>query len=112
MAAATDVSYADIKDDLARSVRKLRGNCIPGETARQLLTYDSPNHMHLVGIDNAGEKAVYYSCKGNEVIFVGFDNEGLADGGPVMGSFEKGPGFAAWIEKMDAYWGWLHPQYR
>lgn len=112
MAAVTDQSYTEVKDELARTIRKLRSDCVPGETARQLLTYETPNHTHLVGIDHKGRKAVYYSCLRNEVIFVRFDNEGLADGGPMMGSFEKGPGFAAWIDKMGSYWGWVHPRYR
>lgn len=112
MATAAGEPYEAVKDNLARTIRKRRSECIPGETARELLSVEAPNHTQLVGVDYAAEKAVYYSCQSNEVIFVRFGSDGLADGGPVMGSFEEGPGFEAWIEKMSAYWGWLHPRYR
>lgn len=111
MATAADEPYEAVKDDLARAIQKRRSECVPGESARELLSYESPNQTHLVGIDYTGQKAVYYSCLNNEVIFVSFGTDGLADGGPVMGSFEEGPGFEAWIAKMSSYWGWLHPRY-
>lgn len=112
MATAAEKGYEAVKVDLARAIRKRRSDCIPGETARQILAYDSPDHAHLVGIDHLGEKAIFYSCGADEVIFVRFGPNGLADGGPCMGSFRRGAGLEAWIEKMAAYWGWLHPRYR
>lgn len=112
MATAADDPYEAVKADLARAIRTRRPDCPPGETARQLLAYDTPDHTHLVGIDHAGEKVVYRARASGEVIFVRFDSDGPADGGPVMGSFEEGPGFGAWIAKTGAYWGWLHPRYR
>lgn len=89
MATAANEPYEAVKDGLARAIRKRRCECIPGETARELLSVEAPNHTQLVGIDYAAEKAIYYSCLNNEVIFVRFDSDGLADGGPVMGSFEE-----------------------
>lgn len=112
MATAADPPYLAVKATLARAVRTLRSDCLPAETARQLLAYDAAGEVYLVGIDHAGTKAVYHARRQNEVIFVRFDSSGLADGGAVMGPFEGRSGFEAWIEKMDAYWGWLHPRYR
>lgn len=112
MAVAVNEPYEKAKHELTITIRKLRSGCIPGETAREILTYDTPGQTHLVGIDYEGSKAVFYSCRGNEVIFVRFGPQGLADGGPCTGSFDRGPGFEAWIEKMAAYWGWLHHRYR
>ena len=112
MATVADHPYESVKDELARAIRTRRSDCCPGDTARKILSYDSPGHVHLVGIDRQAEKVVFYSCDREEVIFVRFGSEGLADGGPCMGSFQKGPGFEAWIEKMEVYWGWLHPRFR
>lgn len=109
MAVTVNEPYKQIKDGLAIAIRKSRSDCIPGETARQLLSYDSPNHTHLVGIDWECRKAVYCQCSKNEVIFIGFDSDGLANGGPTM-NLENG--LRTWIETMSAYWGWLHPRYR
>lgn len=112
MATAAEPPYAAVKAALARAIRTRRSDCIPAETARQLLAYDASGPVYLVGIDHAGTKAVYYSGRRHEVVFVRFDSSGLADGGAVLGSFEGESGFEAWIQKMDAYWGWLHPRYR
>lgn len=112
MATAADEPYEAVKDDLARAIRKRRSDCLPGETAREILSYESPDHVHLVGIDTEAERVVFYSCRKNEVIFVPIEADGVADGGPVMGSFEEVVGFEGWIRKMRAYWGWLHPRFR
>lgn len=82
----------------------------PGEVAREILEYDSPGHMHLVGLDWQAERVVFYHCDREEVIFVTLHSNGLANGGAVMGSFEWG--FETWVKKMGAYWGWLQPRYR
>lgn len=112
MATAADEPYERVKDDLARALRRLRNDGGPAELARRLLAYDVPDHSHLVGVDRRGEKAVLYHCRDRYVVFVRFDADGLADGGARLGSFDRGPGLAAWIEKMGAYWGWVHPRYR
>lgn len=112
MATVADPPYEEVKDDLARALRTLRPDGPPGELARQLLSYDTPDHTHLVGVDRVGEKAVLYHCVDRYVVFVRIDPDGLADGGARLGSFERGPGIEAWVEKMAAYWGWRHPRYR
>lgn len=112
MASAASEPYEQVKDELARAIRSRRGDGVPGELARQLLVYDVPGHTHLVGIDRTGSKAVLYHCEDDYVVFVRLAGDGLADGGARMGSFDRGPGFEAWIEKMGAYWGWVHPRYR
>lgn len=112
MATAADDPYEAVKDDLARAIRKRRRDCLPGETAREILSYDTPDQVHLVGIDSLAERIVFYSCCNNEVIFIPIESDGVGDGGPVMGSFEEVVSFDGWIRKMSAYWGWLHPRYR
>lgn len=112
MATALRQPYEQIRDELARAIRTGRTNGPPVELARQLLAYDVPGHSHLVGLDRTAEKAVLYHCEGEYVVFVRFDAEGLADGGARLGSFDWGPGLEAWVEKLAAYWGWVHPRYR
>ena len=110
MAAAADAPYGDVKADLARALRRLRSTGAPGELARELLRYDSPDHSHLVGLDRDGGKAVLYHCGDRYVVFVRIGPDGLADGGARQDSL--GPGIDAWVEMMGAYWGWRHPRYR
>lgn len=112
MASAAGASYEAVKAGLARAIRTRRRAEPPGELARELLAYHRPGHVHLVGIDHAGETAVYHAVEPNEAVFVTFDADGLADGGPVMGSFDGVSAFEAWVAKMGAYWGWRHPRYR
>lgn len=112
MATAADEPYERVKDDLARALRTLRSDDAPGELARRLLEYDCPDHTHLVGVDRRGEKAVLYHRRDDYVVFIRFEADGLADGGARLGSFDRGPGLAAWVRKMAAYWGWVHPRYR
>jgi hypothetical protein len=112
MASAADAPYEQVKAGLARTLRRFRHDVAPGEIARQLLAYDVPDHTHLVGIDRTGEKAVLYHCEDAYVVFVRFGADGLADGGARLGSLDRGPGIEAWVAKMGAYWGWMHPRYR
>lgn len=112
MASVAGVPHEQVKDELARAIRRLRSDGVPGELARQLLAYDVPDHTHLVGIDRRAEKAVFYHCVESYAVFVRFDADGLADGGARLGSLERGAGVEAWVEKMGAYWGWRHPRYR
>ena len=112
MATAADVPYERVKADLERALRRCRTSGVPGELARELLSYDVPDHSHLVGVDRAGEKAVLYHCRDGYVVFVRIGSDGLADGGARQGSFDRGLGFEAWVRKMSAYWGWVHPRYR
>lgn len=112
MASAAGKPYEQVKDELARAIRARRPDGVPSELARQLLVYDVPGHTHLVGIDRPAEKAALYHCEDAYVVFVRFDGDGLADGGARLGSFDRGAGIEAWVEKMGAYWGWMHPRYR
>lgn len=112
MASAADTPYEAVKEELARAIRTRRRDGLPHEAAREVLSYETPDHVHLVGLDRRAERVVYRACRDDEVIFVPLESDGLGDGGPVMGSFEKGEGFEAWVGKMRAYWGWLHPRYR
>lgn len=112
MASAAADPYEQVKDGLARAIRARRPEVPPGELARELLAYDVPEHSHLVGIDRSGEKAAFYHCADRYVVFVRFGPDGLADGGARLGSFDRGAGVEAWVEKMGAYWGWVHPRYR
>lgn len=112
MATAAEEPYEQVKTELARAIRSLRATGAPGELARELLAYDVPEHTHLVGLDRRGEKAALYHCTDRYVIFVRIEADGLADGGARLGSFDRGPGIEAWVEKMAAYWGWVHPRYR
>lgn len=112
MAPAAESPYEQVKADLARTLRRLRRDGAPDELARQLLAYDTPDHTHLVGIDRTGETAVLYHCDDRYAVFVRLEPDGLAEGGARLGSFDRGPGVAAWAEKMAAYWGWRHPRYR
>ncbi|MFB6362299.1 MAG: hypothetical protein ABEH59_13385 [Halobacteriales archaeon] len=112
MASAADTPYETVKHELARSIRTRRDDVPPGELARELLTYDVPDHTRLVGVDRTAEKAVLYHCVDRYVVFVRIEPDGLADGGARLGSFDRGVGLEGWIEKMGAYWGWKHPRYR
>lgn len=112
MATAADEPFEVLKENLAQAIRKRRSDCLPGETACEILSYDHPDRVHLVGIESQAKRVVYYSCNSDEVIFVPIEPDGVGEGGPVMGSFEEVIGFNGWIDKMAAYWGWLHPRYR
>lgn len=112
MASAAEPPYEEVKRDLAEALRRLRDDGAPGELARQLLAYDTPEHTRLVGIDRVGEKAVLYHGVDRYAVFVRIEPDGLAAGGARLGSFDRGVGLEAWVEKMGAYWGWRHPRYR
>jgi hypothetical protein len=55
---------------------------------------------------------VLYHCRDAYVAFVRIGPDGLADGGARLGSFDRGPGLEAWVQKTAAYWGWRHPRHR
>jgi len=103
--------YESVRDELSLAIRRLRGDVPPGELARQLLGYDVPGHTHLVGLDRWGEKAVLYHCGDRYVVFVRYDDAGLAAGGARM-DFLGPTGVDDWVERLRAYWGWRHPRYR
>lgn len=112
MVQAARESIDGVRNDLARTLRSIRSDCIPHETARRLLEYDRPGHTALVGLDARGEKAVLYHETGRYAIAVPFGADGLADGGTEIADFRRGPGVAVWFRKMRHYWGWVHPRYR
>lgn len=109
---AASISYREVQADLARWIRFHRSECIPSETARQLLSYDRPDHTHLVGIDYEAEKAVFYHCEDRYSIAVRFADSRLADGGPKLATFRDGPGIETWVRRLSYFWGWIHPRYR
>ena len=102
----------------------------PRAVARRLLALDRPGHTHLVGVDYAGSRAVYYDCLDRVALAVDLDV--LADDELACGNDEV-DGEAAtepldecstrlaalhdrplspWIDRWGAYWGWRHPRYR
>lgn len=113
MATAAEHPYEDTLDGLAIAIRRLRSDCPPRETARRILTYDCPGHTHLVGIDDAGQRVVFYHCEDRYAIAVAIDVGGLSDGGPCVARFERRDmGVKRWVGKLRSYWGWVHPRYR
>ena len=109
--ASISTNYREALDSLAWTIAKDHLTGDPHETARELLEIDNPGHAHLVGINYDASKAVYYHCKDRYTIAVRFDSDGLADGGPRIGTFQN-QSLREWIERWEAYWGWLHPRYR
>lgn len=112
MAQSATPSFTRVQNELAQVIRSVRSDCIPHETARQLLAYDYPGYTTLVGIDYAGERAILYHEHDRYAIAVRFGPDGLADGGARIAMFRDGPGLETWIAKLGCYWGWIHPRYR
>lgn len=113
MASVTSLpDYEAQLDGLARAIRKHRKDCPPHETARQLLEYDRPGHMALVGVRYDATRAVLYHERDRYVIGVDFGTDGLAVGGPKLATFDFGSNVFEWTRRMEAYWGWLHPRFR
>lgn len=97
---------------LARTIRTRRSDCPPHETARQLLEYDRPGHVGLVGVRYDARRAVLHHEGEGYAVGIEFGPDGLGDGGPVVAEFDGGTTVHAWVRRMRCYWGWVHPRYR
>lgn len=112
MALTASPDHRAVVGDLGRTLRRLRQDCPPVETARVLLSYDGPGQP-LVGLRHDGERAAYFDERGRRVIAVGFDADGPDPrGGRPIASLSTAGGVEGWIERMRYYWGWRHPRYR
>ena len=104
--------YQEVQHDLARTLRSLRDDCPPHETARLLLSYDGTG-LDLVGIRHDGERAIYFDESSQDAIAVFFGPEGLDDrGGRAIAHLGRRVSLELWTEKMRYYWGWRHPRVR
>lgn len=112
MASAAEYPYRTAFDELARALRSRRGDRLPDETARRLLEYDHPGHVHLVGLRWDCLRVVYYHCEDRYAIALRFSDDGPADGGAEIASFQEGSGVGTWVDAIPNYWSWLHPRYR
>lgn len=111
MAKAAHPPIEEIRNDLARAIRSKRSDCVPHETARQLLEYHRPGNTGLVGIDTEATTAVLYHERDRYTSGVSFGPDGLEEGGAKLADFEFGTNIYSWVRQMDAYWGWLPPRY-
>lgn len=112
MAQATYPEYETVLDELAKTIRTYRSICLPRETARRLLEYDSPGNTALVGINYDATHAVLHHERDRYVIAVEFGPDGPESGGPKLAQFDFGTNVYAWTRRMDAYWSWLHLRFR
>lgn len=112
MATNTAPDFQAVKDDLGRTLRRLRRDCPPMETARLLLSYDGPGQL-LVGARYDGERAVYYDEGSRQAVGVFFDSDGLdpREGLPIA-SIAEGGSVTGWADRMRYFWGWRHPRFR
>lgn len=113
MATTDTIAYDRLRSSLATEIRRRRPECIPGETARVLLSYDGPTNA-LVGLTADGERVVFHDRSSDRAIACRYDSDGLIRGSGVRIAACGGRrAFDRWIGKMgQAYWGWLHPRYR
>lgn len=109
---AATADYETTLDELARYIRKRRPKCPPRETARQILEYDRPGHISVVGIDSRAKRVVLFHERDRYAISVAFDGDGLAGGGPEIADLRSDPGLVRWIRKMGVYWDWVNPRYQ
>lgn len=99
-------------DGLARAIRTLRRDCPPGETARELLSYDRPGHTALVGIRAGRRRALLHHERDRYAIWVEIGPGGLDAYGLEAADFSDGPRFDRWLEARRSELEWLHPRYR
>lgn len=113
MATSNVIPYESLRTDLAGAIRSNRTRCPPTETARLLLSYDSPATA-LIGLSTDAERVIYHDRTNHQAIASRFDEAGLIRGsGTRIAKTDDGSGLRRWIEKMGStYWCWLHPRYR
>lgn len=112
MATTAGTDFQAVRDELGRTLRRLRQDCPPMETARVLISYDGPGQP-LVGVSYDGDRAVYFDEGSRQAVVVAFDATGLRAGeGRPVAALEPGGSVAAWVRRMRYYWGWRHPRYR
>lgn len=113
MATTASCSYDRLHSALASAIRRRRPECIPGETARVILSYDGPTNA-LVGVTADGERVIFHDRSTDRAIACRYDGDGLIRGsGAQIAACTDRRGFTRWVGKMgSAYWGWLHPRYR
>lgn len=112
MATTATQTYTETKRSLARAIKRHRERCLPIEIARLLLFYDQPDHQ-LVGIDYDAERVVYYHEETGQAYVCPFSDAGVdCDRGGPLASIEPPSSLECWIEKMECFWGWLHPRFR
>jgi len=113
MATTASCSYDRLHSALASAIRRRRPECMPGETARILLSYDGATNA-LVGVTATGDRAIFHDRSADRAIACRYDDDGLIRGSGIrIAACTDRGGFTRWIDKMGpSYWGWLHPRYR
>lgn len=104
--------YEAAFDDLTRCIRKHRDDCIPDEIARKLLSYDNPDHSHLVGVTDKAKSVYLYHCSNQYNVASPLRSDGLSDVGPKLADFRYGSNLDSWLEIIGDYLVWKHPRYR
>lgn len=110
--ATTAEQYQAVFDELARVIRTLRRDCPPGETARELLSYDRPGHTALVGIRSNGRRALLHHERDRYAISVEITADGIDAYGLEAADFSEDLRFDRWLEAKRPRLAWLHPRYR
>lgn len=59
-AARRATAHSEALDSLARAIGKHRTTDRPRDIARELPAVDNPSHTHLVGVDYAATRAVFF----------------------------------------------------
>lgn len=113
MASSKVTPYETLQSDLAKAIRSNRTRCPPTETARLLLSYDSPATA-LIGLSADAERVIYHDRTNQQAIASRFDETGMIRGSGIrIAETNDGHGLRWWIAMMGStYWCWLHPRYR
>lgn len=112
MATTADYDLEEAREGLAEAIRGVEPNCAPREAARGTLSYDVPDHSHVIGVSLSGSVYLYH-CNDQYLISVAIEDDGLAIGGPIRASWEEDtPNVARWGWKRRDWWVWVHPRYR
>jgi len=102
-----------LKDELAEVIARARGGKGAGRMAEELLWRDKQGY-HLVGVIEAGEKAVFYEPPRYGVVAVPFDESGVDGlGMSQMNRLKRRATVEYFVrEQGEAFWTWVHPRYR
>lgn len=112
MASTARTDFQALVEELGRTLRRLRQDCPPMETARLLLSADGPG-QRLVGVRYDGERAAYFDEGGRRAIAVFFGADGLDPrGGRPIATLSADGALEEWAERTRYYWGWRHPRFR
>lgn len=84
----------------------------PYELAREILAYDNPGHVTVVGLSNSLKLVCLYHLELEELAAFRLSERGIADVGIEAASFRTEELLRDWVQTYPWRFGWIHPRYR